>query len=351
MTTKIIKNNLLLKAIKGEMVEKTPVWLMRQAGRILPEYRLLRKKVPDFKTLVQTPDLACEATLQPLKVLDVDAAIIFSDILVIPQAMGLNYQMIEDKGPFFEKTIETIDDIEKLDVSNIEAGLNFVSETIKLVKKELDGKLPVIGFAGAPWTIFAYMIEGHGSKNFSKAKKFLFHHPDYSHKLLEKITQSTIRYLKLQIKSGADVLQIFDSWAGVLSPDSYKTFALPYLAKICHAINEVPVIVFARGAFYALKDIKEINCKVIGLDWTMDILEAKRIIGNDKCLQGNLDPCLLYADFSTIRKETCKMLHLFGPKKYIANLGHGVNPDTELDKVKCFIETVNTFKFESAIID
>lgn len=337
----ILKNDLLLRAARGETTERVPVWLMRQAGRILPEYREVRSKMGGFKELVESPEFACEVTIQPVDILGVDAAIIFSDILVIPEAMGLPYQMVESKGPWFEKTIRTTEDIRKMKIASAD-DLSYVIDAIKLTKKELNGRVPLIGFAGAPWTILAYMIEGSGSKTFSKAKKFLYSEPENSHLLLQKITDSTINYLKGQIAAGADIIQIFDSWAGVLSPEQYKEFSLKYIRQICAAINEVPVTVFAKGAFFAREEMNFLSCNVVGLDWNMDITESRKLIPN-KSLQGNLDPCALYADFATIKRETKKMVDLFGKQKYIANLGHGVYPDIDPEKVKCFIETVKEY--------
>jgi uroporphyrinogen decarboxylase len=339
-----LKNDLIVRAAKGEKTERTPVWLMRQAGRILPEYRAVREKMGGFKELVKNPEFACEVTIQPVDILGVDAAIIFSDILVIPEAMGLNYQMIEAKGPWFEKTIQSQADIDALTIAQAD-DLSYVTEAIKLTKKELNGRVPLIGFAGAPWTIFAYMIEGKGSKTFSLAKKFLYTNPVASHLLLDKITQSTINYLKAQVAAGADIIQIFDSWAGILSPEQYATFSLKYIDAICNAITEVPVTVFAKGAFFARKEMGALNCATIGLDWNMEIAESRALIGPNKTLQGNMDPCLLYADFKTIKKETEKMLRLFGSHRHIANLGHGVYPDIDKDKVKCFVDTVKEFRF------
>lgn len=340
----ILKNDLILRAAKGEKVERTPVWLMRQAGRVLPEYRAVRAKMGGFKELVETPEFACEVTIQPVDVLGVDAAIIFSDILVIPEAMGLPYQMIEAKGPWFEKTIKTTADISQLKIAQPE-DLHYVMDAIKLTKKELNGRVPLIGFAGAPWTIFAYMIEGGGSKTFSQAKKFLYTQPILAHQLLQKITDSTINYLKGQIIAGADMLQLFDSWAGVLSPEQYNEFALKYISQICDAITEVPLTVFAKDAHFARRDMGKLNCNSIGLDWTVDIAESREMIGNSKTLQGNMDPCLLYSDRETIQKETIKMLRAFGPQRHIANLGHGLYPDLEKDKVKYFVDTVKEFRF------
>ncbi len=334
------KNDLILRAAKGEQVERVPVWLMRQAGRILPEYRATRSRAKNFIEFVKNPELACEVTIQPVDILGVDAAIIFSDILVIPEAMGLPYQMIEAKGPNFEKTIETQQDIDNLRISDA-GDLDYVMQAIKLSKQALNNRVPLIGFAGAPWTLMAYMVEGSGSKTFSKAKKFLYQHPLLAHQLLEKITQSTINYLKGQVQAGADMIQIFDSWAGVLGQEQYNTFALPYISKICDAIVPlVPVTVFAKDAHYALADIAKLNCNTIGLDWTINPQDARIIVGHNKTLQGNADPCMLYADEKTIEAEAKKMIAAFGKQRYIANLGHGLYPDTDPQKVKFFIDCI-----------
>lgn len=337
-----LKNDLILRAAKGERVERVPVWMMRQAGRILPEYRAVREKAGSFIKLATTPELAAEVTIQPVDILGTDAAIIFSDILVIPEAMGLPYEMLETKGPIFPKVIRTIKDVDALKISNPEKELAYVLKAIDIVKKELNGRVPLIGFAGAPFTIFCYMVEGKGSKTFSIAKKMLYSEPELAHLLLQKITDNTIAYLKAQAKHGADLVQIFDSWAGILSPDQYRKFSLPYITQICDAINEVPVTVFAKGAFFARKEMSNLNCQVIGLDWNMDISESRRMIPH-KTLQGNLDPCVLYGSFKEIEKHTKKMIKNFGGQKYIANLGHGVYPDTDPEKVKCFIDTVKNY--------
>ena len=339
-----LKNDLILRAARGENVERTPVWLMRQAGRVLPEYRVVRTKMGGFKELVETPEFACEVTIQPVDILGVDAAIIFSDILVIPEAMGLPYQMVEAKGPWFERTIKTKEDILRLRIAQPE-DLHYVIDAIKLTKKELNGRVPLIGFAGAPWTIFSYMIEGSGSKTFSKAKRFLYTQPELAHLLLQKITDSTINYMKGQVAAGADMLQLFDSWAGALSPAQYDEFALKYIAQICDAIKDVPFTVFAKDAQFARRKMGQLNCDTIGLDWTMDIAESREMIGNTKTLQGNMDPCLLYADRDVIKKEAIKMLKQFGPHRHIANLGHGLYPDLEVDNVRCFVDTIKEFRF------
>lgn len=338
----MLKNDLIIRAAKGEAVERTPVWVMRQAGRILPEYRAVRASVNGFKELVKNPELICEVTLQPVDILGVDAAIIFSDILVIPEAMGLDYEMIEARGPVFPKTIQSLTDIQALN-TDVVPHLQYVTESIKLTKSALNDRVPLIGFAGAPWTIMAYMVEGKGSKTFSNAKKLLYTQPDWSHLLLDKITTSTIQYLKAQIAVGANIVQVFDSWAGVLSKQQYMDFALPYMKRIAKEITEVPVILFAKDAHFILNEFAQTNASVIGLDWTIDIATARTsTVG--KALQGNLDPCVLYADKATIKKETEAMLKAFGPVGHIANLGHGVYPDVPYQNVQYFIETIQNYQ-------
>ena len=267
-----LKNDLLLRAARGEKTERTPVWMMRQAGRILAEYRAVREKAGSFIKLATTPEMAAEVTLQPVDLLGVDAAIIFSDILVIPEAMGLPYEMVEKSGPIFPATVHTIQDLDKLHIAEPETDLKYVLDAIKLTKDGLYGRVPLIGFAGAPFTIFCYMTEGKGSKTFSVAKKHLYADPEFSHLLLQKITDSTIAYLKAQVVAGANLVQVFDSWAGILSPEQYNTFSLPYIKQICDAIDEVPVTVFAKGAFFARKAISELSCSVVGSGsgtWTL----------------------------------------------------------------------------------
>lgn len=341
VSTTNLQNESLLRAAKNQPVDTIPVWLMRQAGRILPEYRKVREQAGDFKTLVKTPELAAEVTIQPVDILGVDAAIIFSDILVIPEAMGLHYEMEEKRGPVFPRKISSVNDIKLVRVAQAH-DLDYVLAAIRLTKKELNGRVPLIGFAGAPWTIFSYMIEGKGSKTFSDAKKVLYTHPEFAHQLLQMITTSTIHYLKAQIQAGVDIIQVFDSWAGILSPSQYHTFSLPYIGQICDAISEVPKIVFAKGAFFAREKMNSLNCEVVGLDWNMDIAESRKLMP-EKVLQGNLDPCALYGSFDDIRRETKNMMDSFGYRRHIANLGHGLYPDTHPDKVKCFIDCVREF--------
>ena len=342
-----MKNDLLLRAAKGEDISRYPVWIMRQAGRILPEYRAVRSSVNGFKELVKNPELCCEVTLQPVDILNVDAAIIFSDILVVPEAMGLDYEMIEQRGPWFEKTIRSDKDFEQLSKTvDIEEKLGYVLDAISLTKKELNGRVPLIGFAGAPWTIFCYMVEGKGSKTFSESRKMLYANPELAHKMLNKITNVTIEYLKAQIRRGADLVQVFDSWAGILSRQQYAEFCIPYLEKICNSISEAPVTIFSKGAISSLPDLANLNCNTLGLDWNMEIEEVRKLVCESKTLQGNMDPCLLYADHKSIEIETKKMLDSFKSLRHIVNLGHGIYPDTDFEKVKTFINTIKSYEIK-----
>lgn len=338
-------NDLLLRVARGEATNRPPVWLMRQAGRILPQYNAVRSRLSGFKELVETPELACEVTIQPVDELDVDAAILFSDILVIPESLGLPYTM-PDKGPFFPKTITNAADIEALlPAEEAAERLDYVYKAVRLTVSALNGRVPLIGFAGAPFTIFAYMIEGSGSKTFSKAKRFLYQYPELSHRLLSKITDTTIAYLQRKIKAGIQLAQVFDSWAGILSKEQFDTFSLPYLGRIAQAINtQVPVTLFAKGANFSIPEIAAAGAQTVGLDWTVPAAWVRSQVGTQQVLQGNLDPCLLYAPADTLRKATVQMLRSFG-QHHIANLGHGVYPDTPLDNVKVFVDTVKAFRY------
>ena len=340
-----LKNDLFLRAARGEAIERYPVWLMRQAGRILPEYRALRATLSGFKELVETPALAAEVTIQPVDHLDVDAAIIFSDILVVPEAMGLPYQMLEQKGPWFEKTIRSKQQLDLLD-KNIDVAdrLSYVFEALKITKRELNGWVPLIGFAGAPWTILCYMVEGSGSKTFSESRKLLYTETALAHELLSRITEVTIAYLKLQVEAGADALQLFDSWAGILGKEQYAVFGLHYIKKIVDEFPNIPFTVFSKGAVASLPDITKVNCTTIGLDWNMDMGIVRDLVGETKTLQGNLDPCLLYASDEIIEKETLILLKSFKSQRHIVNLGHGVYPDIDPEKVKVLIKTVKNYE-------
>jgi uroporphyrinogen decarboxylase len=345
-----LKNDLLLRAARGEEIERYPVWLMRQAGRILPEYRKVRSSVSGFKELVETPSLAAEVTVQPVDILGVDAAIIFSDILVVPEAMGLTYQMIEQKGPWFERTIRSFDGLSQIDKDiDVKERLHYVLGAIELTKQQLNGSVPLIGFAGAPWTIFCYMVEGRGSKTFSESRKILYCQPELAHELLGRITDVTIQYLHAQIDSGADLLQLFDSWAGILGAEQYAEFGLPYIDKIVQSLNaRVPVTVFSKGAETSLGEIARLDCDVIGLDWCMSPEMARQLVGETKTLQGNLDPCALYASHNEVKKMTINMLNSFESKRHIVNLGHGVYPDVDPEKVITFINTVKNYEFQKS---
>lgn len=338
-----LQNDLLLRAARGEKTERTPVWLMRQAGRILPEYRAVRAQLRDFIELVKTPDRAAEVTIQPVDLLGVDAAIIFSDILVIPEAMGLPYEMVEKKGPHFPEVIKNEQDVAKLKVADAESDLGYVLEAIRVTKRELNDRVPLIGFAGAPFTNFCYMVEGGGSKTFSKARAMLYQRPDLAHTILQKITDSTIAYLKAQITAGANIVQVFDSWAGILGPEQYREFSYKYIAQITQAVQEVPLTVFAKGAWFAIPEFAQLPCRTIGLDWQTDPEMAKKWTGGTKTLQGNLDPAALYGSHQEVEQATRAMLKAFAGNPHIANLGHGVYPDIDPDKVRTFVETIKQY--------
>ena len=341
---KELKNNLLLRALNNEAMERPPVWMMRQAGRYLPDYIKLRNKY-DFFTRVQTPELACEITLQPIDQVGVDAAIIFSDILVIPQAMGMEVLMEEGKGPSLPKVIRTEKDIEALITEGVEDSLDYVMNALALTKKELNGRVPLIGFAGAPWTLLCYMIEGKGSKTWDKAKQFAYTEPALAKLLLQKITNTTIAYLKAQAKAGADIVQVFDSWAGSLSPEDFKHFSAPYLVQIADALkDEVPVILFPKGSWYALEDLSFSSAKGIGIDWTLSPAMARKFSGNRITLQGNFDPAKLLAPVPQIKKWVKEMIDGFGTRQYIANLGHGITPNVPVDHARAFVDAVKEYQ-------
>jgi uroporphyrinogen decarboxylase len=341
----MLKNDLLLKALRQEEVSRPPVWMMRQAGRYLPEYIALRNKY-DFFTRVQTPELACEITMQPVDIVGVDAAIIFSDILVIPQALGMTVLMEEGKGPSLPDTIKTQKDIDQLDDQDIASKLKYVLDALTLTKRELNNRVPLIGFAGAPFTLLCYMVEGKGSKGFDKAKAFCFTHPELAANLLKKITQATIQYLIGQAKAGADVLQVFDSWSGLLAPDDFDRFAAPYLIEIAEALAPyAPVILFPKGSNYALDTLSQNkNVSGIGIDWTIRPGDARRETQHRVTLQGNFDPSKLLLPPNEIRTEVHNMIDAFGVKGYIANLGHGIMPHIPVDHAKAFVNAVKEYE-------
>lgn len=338
-----LKNDLLLRALKGENVSRPPVWMMRQAGRYLPDYIKLREKY-DFFTRVETPELACEITLQPVEQVGVDAAIIFSDILVIPQAMGMEVLMEEGKGPLLPEVIKTEADIDRLFTDATEERLDYVMKALSLTSKELNGRVPLIGFAGAPWTLLCYMVEGKGSKTFDKAKQFCFTQPELAHKLLQKITDVTIQYLKAQAKAGANLVQVFDSWSGMLSLADFKTFAQPYLIQIADAVSkDVPVILFPKGSWYALQDLSNSSAAGLGIDWSITPQLARQLTENKITLQGNYDPSKLLTSVPQIKKEVKEMIDAFGVNRYIANLGHGILPNVPVDHARAFVDAVKEY--------
>lgn len=339
----MLKNDTFLKACRKEKTDYTPVWMMRQAGRYLPEYMATRKKAGDFLTLCKTPDLAAEVTLQPIDILGVDAAILFSDILVVPEAMGMEVQFLVGEGPHFPNPVRSEADIEKLAQPDPMDKLKYVMDAITAINKGLDGRVPLIGFSGAPWTLATYMIEGGGSKNFALIKKMLYDSPATLHRLLDKVADAVTDYLKAQIETGVHAVQIFDTWGGILTPDDFELFSLQYIQRIVEGLgNKVPVIVFAKGTGYMLESISDIGCDVVGVDWMADIGDVRRRIGNKVALQGNMDPCTLYASPETIRKSVKNILASFGEGEgHIFNLGHGILPDIPVDHAKAFINAVH----------
>lgn len=340
----MLKNDLLLRALKQQKVERPPVWMMRQAGRYLPDYLKLKAKY-DFFTRVQTPELATAITLQPVDQVGVDAAIIFCDILVIPQAMGVQVLMEEGKGPSLPNVIQTQKDIDALITTGAEESLQYVYDALALTKSELNGRVPLIGFAGAPWTILCYMVEGKGSKTWDKAKQFAYTQPALAHQLLQKITDITIVYLKHQAKAGADTVQVFDSWAGSLSPADFKIFAQPYLFQIANALkDDVPVILFPKGSWYALKDISESSACGVGIDWCITPQMARELTGNKITIQGNFDPSKLLGTIPDIKREVKEMIDAFGVQNYIANLGHGITPNVPVDNARAFVDAVKEYQ-------
>lgn len=334
-----LQNDLLLRALNGEMTERPPVWVMRQAGRILPEYRAVRSRLSGFKELVETPELACEVTIQPVDLLGVDAAILFSDILVVPEAMGLPYELIEKVGPRFPETIGSAADLTRLHAVEPEEHLKYVMDAVRLTRSELGGRVPLIGFAGAPWTIFCYMVEGGGSKEWSRARRMLREAPELAEDLLDRITDATIVYLNAKIEAGVQAVQLFDSWAGALDRTLFERYSLPRLRRICESVKGAPMIVFAKGAGWQMDRLATLPCEALGVDWHMPVAEARQR-APEHVLQGNLDPSVLYGTEAEVRAATQQMLTDFGRGRHVANLGHGVYPDIHPDRVRAFIDEI-----------
>ena len=345
-----LKNDRILRALSGKSVDVTPVWMMRQAGRYLPEYRNTRKKAGDFMNLCQSPELACEVALQPLRRYPFDAAILFSDILTIPDAMGQGLYFEAGEGPRFKKVIQSRVDIENLrEISAID-DLSYVMNAVTLIRKELNGSVPLIGFSGSPWTLATYMIEGGSSKDFSKAKSFMYNDPAAMHLLLEKLTETVIDYLNSQIRAGAQAVQIFDTWGGVLNTPGYFAFSLKYMKQIVSKLikqydnRDVPVILFTKNGGQWLSQIADTGAHAIGIDWTIEIGAAKKLIGSKCALQGNMDPAILHSSQNMIREEVKRILSDFGNENgHIFNLGHGITPGVNPDNVTVFVDSVHEF--------
>jgi len=345
-----LKNDRFLRALLREPVDRTPVWIMRQAGRYLPEYRETRARAGDFMTLCQTPELACEVTLQPLRRYPLDAAIIFSDILTIPDAMGLGLYFVGGEGPKFERPLESAADIRRLPRPDIAESLGYVTDAVRLTRREIAGKVPLIGFSGSPWTLATYMIEGGSSKTFGKAKRLLYQDPSLAHELLGKLADTVTDYLNAQIEAGAQAVQIFDTWGGALAFDAYREFSLRYMQRIVEGLarrsegRRVPVILFSKGCNTQLEALADSGCDALGVDWTITLAEARRRVGERVALQGNLDPSILLASPDAIRQEVRRTLQSFGPGEgHVFNLGHGITPDVDPDNLAALLEAVREF--------
>lgn len=343
-----LKNDRLLRALLRQPVDITPIWIMRQAGRYLPEYRATRKRAGDFLTLCKTPELACEVTLQPINRFPLDAAILFSDILTIPDAMGLGLTLVENKGPKFSTPVRSEADIDKLAVPDPETELRYVMDAVRLISRELDGRVPLIGFAGSPWTIGTYMIEGGSSKEFSLAKAMLYENPAALHRLLGILADSITLYLNAQITAGVQAVMIFDSWGGALSQAGYEEFSLAYMKRIVAGLkreangNRIPVILFTKGGGLWLEAIAGSGCDAVGVDWTIDIGRARQLVGERVAIQGNLDTAVLYSNPESVRREVARVLNSFGPGSgHVFNLGHGIHPGIDPENVAALVDAVH----------
>jgi uroporphyrinogen decarboxylase len=337
-----LQNDLFLRACRRLPVERTPVWVMRQAGRYLKEYREVREK-SDFKTMCKTPELACKVTMQPVDLIGIDAAIIFSDILVVPEAMGMDFEMNEGKGPVFHKPLRSSEDARNLKQVDPYKDLKYVLDAVSMTKRELNGRIPLIGFSGSPWTLFTYMVEGRGSKNFSEVKKLIYNDPLLAHEVLNKIADAVSVYLSAKIEAGADAVQIFDTWGGILSQSDFEEYSLQYIEKVISNIKkkDEPVIVFCKGVHYKLKRIVKAGADVVGLDWTMDIGRVRKKLKDSAALQGNLDPTVLYGSPELIKAQASRILESYGEGNgHIFNLGHGILPDVNPDNLRLLVDYV-----------
>jgi uroporphyrinogen decarboxylase len=342
-----LTNDLLLRALCRQPVPRTPVWIMRQAGRYLPEYRAVREKAGDFMSLCSNPELACEVTLQPLRRFDLDAAIIFSDILTIPDAMGLGLHFVSGEGPQFERPVSSAADIRKLAVPDVAQKLGYVFDAVALTRRELDGKVPLIGFSGSPWTVATYMVEGRSSRDFEKIKGLVSNDPSSMEVLLDVIARTTIEYLNAQIESGAQAIMIFDTWGAALEGDDYRRFSLAAMQQIMHGLNRrkyghtIPVILFTKGAGPLLADMADTGCEALGVDWTTNLATARELTGDKVALQGNLNPATLRESPEAIEEGVAEVLRSYGKGPgHVFNLGHGITPDIDPDKLAVLVDAV-----------
>ncbi|NHA13691.1 uroporphyrinogen decarboxylase [Thioalkalivibrio sp. XN279] len=342
-----LKNDRFLRALAREPVDRTPVWMMRQAGRYLPEYRATRAKAGSFVALCQNPELACEVTLQPLERYPMDAAILFSDILTVPDAMGLGLHFETGEGPRFERTIQTQADVDGLASPDPEQELRYVMDAVRTIRRELGGRVPLIGFSGSPWTVATYMVEGGTSKNFSRIKGMLYDQPAVLHSLLERVTTTTLAYLNAQVAAGAQAVMVFDTWGSILTPKTYLDFSLAYMQRIVDGLTreaggrKVPVVLFTKGGGPWLEIMAETGCDGLGVDWTTDLSEARAKVGDKVALQGNLDPAVLYASPDVIREEVRQVLESYGRGPgHVFNLGHGIHPEVKPEHAGAMIEAV-----------
>lgn len=343
-----LKNDVYLRALLRQPTERTPIWMMRQAGRYLPEYRQVRKQAGDFMALCKNPELACEVTLQPLRRFALDAAILFSDILTIPDAMGLGLYFEAGEGPRFQHVLRSMSAIEQLPIPDPEVELRYVMDAVRTIRRELNGSVPLIGFSGSPWTLATYMVEGGSTKNFSEVKRLMFAEPQAMHLLLDKLAQSVTLYLNAQIAAGAQAVMIFDTWGGVLSPRDYREFSLAYMRKIVSGLTrhadgrQVPVTLFTKNGGAWLADMAATGCDALGVDWTTDLATARQLVGDKVALQGNMDPSILYASPARIEQEVATILASFGTGNgHVFNLGHGIHPEVDPEHAGAFIEAVH----------
>lgn len=345
-----LKNDNLIRALLQQPVKRRPIWVMRQAGRYLPEYRELRQKAPNFMSFCKTPDMACEATLQPLRRFDLDAAIIFSDILTIPEAMGMDLQFVAGEGPQFpdplrdQRAIETLRDID------VNSELGYVRDAIQLTTSELNNKIPLIGFSGSPWTLATYMIEGHGSKTFFHPRAMAYKAPEVMHQLLEKLTQIVIDYLNMQVEAGARALMVFDSWGGLLSPDGFRQFSIKYYRKIAagvkreHNGQRIPLVFFSKDSSEMLHELADTGCNALGIDWKIELSEARMDVGDRVALQGNLDPAVMLTTPENVAAEAKKVMDSYGDGSgHVFNLGHGIDKHTPPENMQVLVDTVHSY--------